>query len=649
MKVRNPSHPAAPGRRSTQGKLRLVIGACASLLIFGLGASRPAHAQAIESRLETGFGDLFRSITDLWVRTSNASRTELLSFLNRIEIFNIESEIDRLVGSPWELSDSTSYKLSLAPLHLAYPVYDQMLQQMTRLDDIRTRRIQNLTVDSLGLIAVDLSLLAPQQSSSQLASSIIRYFNAREVMDLGVFLLAQQPLFPQTPERWDELRHDIATHRGMLALSAVSLGALFEAGALSNSGTLKRCRDDRCRVGWYGGFSRLGRRLHPTLRGGLTTQLPKLELSAGLVENIRPGDAGVGTVAEMAIRESWLGRYTNVAGWDSFFEGALRRVLTAESRYQEEWLTARGGLFVKRERPFRLHYLTLRGSTEVESDLTGSLRYALSFGVDYSKTGLSAVVQSSRSNVLRDGVRAPEMRTALLVAGTVESPDQYFLRGMNAEAQRLREAWNHWVESEAERRQAEAELRVLAAGKTGSAEWQSLGESLRRVSAESEGHRMRVATLLGEFLEGRRLAYSIKRWKTSPDGTHGPLDGETLEAAAAAILARLAELARFLEGAQGTLANLRDQYTRIADSACAAEAGRASVRQRAAEELAEIDRQWRRSSDSVTEALRLYEYYLSSTRRIVAAGGGLVPVRYVEPLPSRTLRKLLTLVAQPFH
>ncbi|MBN2576552.1 MAG: hypothetical protein JXP73_18455 [Deltaproteobacteria bacterium] len=583
------------------------------------------------------------------MRTSNASRRELLSFLDRIEIFNIESEIDRLVGSPWELSDSTSYKLSLAPLHLAYPVYDQMVRQITRLDDIRTRRIQNLTVDSLGLIAVDLSLLSPQQSGSQLASSIIRYFNAREILDLGVFLLAQQPLFPQTPERWDELRHDIASRRGALAISAVGLGALFEAGALSNSGTLKRCRDDKCSLGWYGSFSRLGHRLRPILRGGLTTRLPKLELSAGLVENVRPGEAGARTVAEMAIRESWLGRFTNVAGWDSFFEGALRRVVLAESGYQEEWFTARGGLFVKRERPFRLRAITLRGSTEVESDLTGSLRYALSFGVDYSKTGLSAVVQSSRTNVLRDGVLAPEMRTALLVAGTVESPQDYFLRGMNAHGWRLRESWNHLVEREAERRQAEAELRVLAAGKTGSREWQSLSETLRRLSAESEGHRMRVATLLGEYLEGRRLVYSIKRWKTSPDGTHGPLDGEMLQAATAAVFARLAELALFLEGAQGTLANLRDQYTRISESALAVDASQAMVRRQAEEDLAAVDRQWRRASDSVTEALRLYEYYLASTRRIAAAAGGLLAARHSEPLDSRTLRRLLTLVAQPFY
>jgi hypothetical protein len=272
----------------------------------------------------------------------------------------------------------------------------------------------------------------------------------------------------------------------------------------------------------------------------------------------------------------------------------------------------------------------------------------MSFGLDYSKTGLSAVVQSSRTNVMRDGVPTPETRTALLVAGTVEAPDQYFLRGMSAHARRLREAWHHLIESESERQRLEAELRVLAAGNLDGRDWQALAETLRRVTAESELHRVGVATLLGDYLERRRLVYSIKRWPTSPEGTHGPLDGELLQSATAAIFTRLAELAYFLEGAQTSLASLRDRYTRITDAALAAETSQTAIRQRANEELAELDRQWRRASESVSEALRLYHHYLASTRRMAAASGGLLRVRHIEPLPAHTLRRLLTLIAQPF-
>src|ERR1017187_9739799 len=248
------------------------------VLALSLAVAKPALAQFGQNRLQNDFGDLLRVLTELTTQLGTKSRGQLLDFFNKIELFNVESEIDRLVGNPWELNDSTSYKLSLAPLHVAYPVFDQMVAQMTRLDDIRSRRIQNLTVDSVSLIAVNLDLLNVTQTTSQiltsidqnilivnqtggqLSNSILHYFNAREFLDLGVFMLAQQPFFPQTEEEWDARKHQIANHQGVLALSVMGLGALFEVGALNDSGTIQRCQNDQCALGWYGGFSHLDRK-----------------------------------------------------------------------------------------------------------------------------------------------------------------------------------------------------------------------------------------------------------------------------------------------------------------------------------------------------------------------------------------------------
>lgn len=637
--------PRAPRQPRARVGRRVGVSFGLAALVLGVAVGRPAQAQLVRSRLQSDFGDLLHILTELGSRLGNKSRGEFLSLVNRIELFNLESEIDRLVGSPWELSDSTSYKLSLAPLHLAYPVFDQQVRQITRLDDIRSRRIQDLTVDSLGLIAVDLDLLDEERTGTQLADSILHYFNAREVLDLGVFMLAQQPLFPDTPEAWDATKHQLAKHQGMVALGAAGLGALFEAGALSNSGTIRRCRNDACRVGWYGSFSHLGYHLQPSLRGGTTLRLPWLEMSAGWLEQVRPASDDAGSVVEMAVRESWLGRQTTAAGWDSFFEGAVRRVIRSESRYLGEVFTARGGLFVKRERPFRWRHVVLRGSTEVESDLTGSLRYALGFGVDYTKTGMSAVLQSSRTDMMGDGGPVPETRTGLFVAGTVEAPDQYFIHALHVQARRLREEWDNLTKREAERRQAEAELRVLAASNDVT-DLDAVVESLRRASAESEAHRRHVATLLGDYLEVRRLVYSIKQWKRSPDDLHGPLEAEVLAAATDAVMERLAELAAFLTGAGETLEALRSRYTRTEEIAASAGGG---VRARAESELAAIDREWRQHSGSATQALELYDHYLSSRRRIAGLAVQVLPAWHFEPLDDHLVRRLLTLVAQPLY
>jgi len=620
-----------------------------ALVLASWVVPRPALAQFGQSRLQNDFGDLLKILSDLTTQVGTKSRGELLDFFNRIELFNVESEIDRLVGNPWELSDSTSYKLSLAPLHVAYPVFDQMLAQMTRLDDIRSRRIQNLTVDSLGLISVNLDILNGEQTGGQLSNSILHYFNAREFMDLGVFMLAQQPFFPQTQEEWDARKHQIAKHQGMLALGVVGLGALFEVGALNNSGTIKRCQDNQCNIGWYGGFSHLGYHLQPNLRGGLTTQIPGLEFSAGLMEQVRAPSDSATSVFEMAVRESWLNRYTSVSGWDSFMEAAIRRVLSAESQYQGETFTARGGLFVKREHPFRWRYITLRSSTEVESDLTGSLRWAMGLGVDYTRTGLSTVVQSSRTNFMHENGLGPETRTALFVAGTMDSPEEYYVDSMNTRARLLRDECDALAASQAEQKQAEAELRVLAGGQAAAYRLAPLFEAIRKAMAESESHRLRMATLLGDYLEGRRIAYSLKQWKRSADDLQGPLDGEVLDAASRAVLERLAELAAFLQGARGRLESLVERQSRTRENLQADGGGSAQAQALASGELADIDGVWRRESEAVSDALRLYNHYLSSTKRIASMASGIVPVRQVQPLNPRLVRKLVTLVAQPLQ
>jgi len=634
-------------RRRASGVARVLL--CLGLLSALSLSAWPARAQFGQNRLQNDFGDLLRVLTELTTQLGTKSRGELLDFFNKVELFNVESEIDRLVGNPWELSDSTSYKLSLAPLHVAYPVFDQMVAQMTRLDDIRSRRIQNLTVDSVGLIAVNLDILNGEQTGSQLSNSILHYFNAREFLDLGVFMLAQQPFFPQTQEEWDARKHQIASHQGLLALTVAGLGALFEVGALNDSGTIERCQDNRCNLGWYGGFSHLGYHLQPIFRGGLTTQIPGLELSAGLMEQVRAPSDSASSVFEMAVRESYLNRYTSVGGWDSFLEAAVRRVLSAESQYQGEALTARAGAFFKREHPFRWRYITLRSSTEVESDLAGSLRWAMGFGVDYTRTGLSTVLQSSRTNFMHANGPGPETRTGLFVAGTVESPEEYYVESMNVRARLLRDEWNALATSEAEQKQAEAEMRVLAGGQVPAYRLAPLFESIRKAMAECESHRMRVATMLGDYLEGRRIAYSLKQWQRSADDLQGPLDGEVLEGASGAVLERLAELAAFLQGARGRLEILLERHSRTNENLQAAGGGSEQAQALASGELADIDSVWRRESEAVSEALRLYNYYLASTRRIAGMASGIVPVRQVEPLNPRVVRKLVTLVAQPLQ
>jgi hypothetical protein len=381
----------------------------------------------------------------------------------------------------------------------------------------------------------------------------------------------------------------------------------------------------------------------------VTTTLPWLELSAGLLDQVRAPSGSASNLFEVAVRESWLNRQMVSSGWNSFLEAAVRRVLTDTGGYQGEQFTARGGAFVKRERPFRLRHIVFRGSTEVESDMSGSLRYAVGLGIDYTKTGLTTVLQSSRTNVPRDSGLSPETRTGLFVAGTVESPEQYYVEAMLVAGRLLQEEWAEFSQAQAQARLAEAEMRVLAAGNAPGYRLAPLFEAVRAATATSEAHRVRMASLVGEYLEKRRAAYSLKQWKRDADAFYGPVDGETLASVGKAVAWRLGDLVTFLLAELRPLQALRDKYLETQEQAYGIHPGDERRVADVANLLADIDKALRQESEAVNQALRLYSHYLGAIRRMASLDAKLVPVRQYDPLDPRVIRRLLALVAQPLQ
>lgn len=617
----------------------------AALCVFYATGVRPASAQP-SAELRDKVSDLMRGLGELMVSVGTRTRGEVFSFMTTVELYDIDGEIDRLVGNPWQLSDSTQYKLALYPLNVAYPVYRQLLRQMTRLDALRSQRIYNITPDAVDIIAVRLDILDDKRTGRQFLDSVTSYFDAREVLDLGVFALAHQPLFPPDQAGWDDVRHRLAARKGLVIASLMPLAAFYEAGALSRSGTLYRWPDTRFRLGWYGGFRRLGFRLHPYVRGGLWAQLPGVQLAAGLSEQINPDAATAHRALEIAVRESYINRLTAPTGWDSFVEMALRRVLASADGFGGEWTTVRAGAFIKRARPLLIPDLVVRGSAEVESDLDKSVRFAIGLGLDLTESGLSAVLQSSRTIVNKDGERVHDTRTGLFLAGTMEPPTQHYVDAMRFQARLLREAWDAWSEAEARRQSSEAHVRVAASARL-SASGSALQE-LGRLTAEAEERRVHLAALVPQYLETRRMAYSLQRWPHSPGELHGPLDGAVLRQSMEAVYGRLHELADFLERASVSLEALQIRAVEARERR--ERTGEIPVQLVTAQnedenEQQQLARAWHEQSDQVAGAMRLYAVYRDSARRINSATG--IPgLRQVDPLGLTTKRKLIALSAQ---
>jgi hypothetical protein len=622
------------------------IAARAALVALCLGAGGISGTAQAQSRDENVFQTLFRlasSVTD-------QTRDTVFSFLETVEMFDLEGEVDRLVGSPWELSDSTTYKLRLLPLNLGAPMYETLGRMMTRQDELRSQRVQSVASSSVETIALRMDSLDLRRQRAKVLASTLTYFNVREMADLAVFALAQQPLFPDTQDGWELRKRQIGRNKGKVIAGVLLAGAAFDAGTFGQSGTIVKRADGLARLGWYGGLRRLGLGLQPLLRGGLTAQVPGVEVAAGLTERINPDDDATRRSVELAAREGWLNRLGRPAGVDLFVESALRRVLDAGPAYTGETTTGRAGVFMRRENFLRTRDLVLRSSIEAEGDFSTEMRYAAGVGLEHVRSGITVALQSSRTSIENEGLRYPETRGGFFVAGTMDPPVRHFVDGMKARARAARDEWQRVGELEERRRLAEARVRALATTDPGGPDRRAALEALGAAVTALEGRVARLGVLLADYLESRRRAYAVTRLPRVPGDLHGPLDPTILVAATRLVQERGGELAALLRSAEADLAPLHRKFhaLRAAADRAANDPVARTLTAAYTDDLHELDRAWRQVSAPVRAALEGYTHYEACSKRIAAASE-LVRGKDAAWLPEPVVRRIAALTAPPLQ
>jgi hypothetical protein len=183
--------------------VRAVFAAALAVIVALVPAGAHAQSTAATSLTATeaiGPGEIVGTVPRLVSRALSDGSQAVFRLIEDLQLLDMDTEIDRLVGNPHDLNDSTAYKLSLLPFHIRYPTYRALVEQMTRLDSVRSRRIYNVTPDSVQLIELKiqpvetLDELTGLGVGQEVEQSLLSHFTTRELADLGVFLLAQQPL-----------------------------------------------------------------------------------------------------------------------------------------------------------------------------------------------------------------------------------------------------------------------------------------------------------------------------------------------------------------------------------------------------------------------------------------------------------------------
>jgi hypothetical protein len=592
---------------------------------------RPAAAQTIVARAggDSDLSRFFAGLPGVVEGLVNNGYRDVFRLLQTLEIFHFEAEIDRFVGKPQELNDTTNYKLTLLPFYVAYPIYRPLVAQMTRLDSVRANRIYTVTPDSVSLVDLRLRPVATLQEFSGLgrdatvATSLVSNLSAREISDLTVLLLAQQPFFPSTDAEWQHSKHNIARAAVPIALAALATGAFFDAGSLVQSGPIMR-RGKDFELRYYGQFRDLGVHWHPYLRGGLATRVFGFEAAAGLADQVNATVRQPDRAVELALREGWLNQLVQPLGLDAFFEAAVKRSIGEPAGFVGDLTTARTGFFFKRDQAPLLRRLAMRGSVEAETNLQHRLHLTTALGFEKPNSGITTILQANLIPAAPGSGLPDEAQLNLFFVGAMEPLSQSFADDMTSLSRLVVEEWAGLQALEKRRADWEQELLTNATmGRTPQNKDAMLG-TIEQIVIEREQRTVRLAGDLADYLESR-----------SPDDLHGPLDAAVLIAARTAVLSRLQQLSGELARALDPLVSPRDRLIamrrEVEELALAAPASPLLEIRR--QELAVLEGQWERQADRIRRTLAARdELYADGMRILTAMGQNAASIRQWDSL-----------------
>ena len=624
---------------------------------LAVAAARPAAAQSarVAAANEVDLSRLFADLPAVFERIAARGYTEFFRLLETLELFRFEAEIDRFVGKPRELNDTTSYKLSLLPFYIAYPIYPPLVAQMTRLDTVRANRIYTVTPNSVTLVDLRLQPVATLEEfyglgrGDEVARSLLTQFSAREISDLTVLLLAQYPFFPQTDDDWQRTKRSVARAAVPIAIAALATGAAFDAGALVYSAPIAR-RGKDLELRYYGQFRGLGIPWRPSLRGGLAGRAYGFEASAGFADQVNPTINEPDQAVELALRDGWLNQLVQPLGLDAFFEAALKRSIREPAGFIGDLTTARTGFFFRRDQTPLFPTLAMRGSIEAESNLEHRLHLIGALGFEKPMRGITTMLQASLVPAPPGSNLPDDARLNLFFVGSMEPLSQSFSDDMSSLAHQVEEEWTG-LEA-LEKRREDWEQALLArgtAGRTAQDRRAMLGE-MEQILIEREDRTARLANDLADYLESRRRAYSILGRARSPDDLHGPLDAAVLIASRNRILARLQQLSGDLARAQAPLVALRDRMTTLQREIAVLEmsepgGGRVAARQQS---LVALQEQW----ESETERIRRYlaahdQLHTEGVRILTAMGRSELDIRQWDTLGALVRTHIARLAISP--
>jgi hypothetical protein len=578
----------------------------------------------------------------------DGARNSIFLYFQNFRLFDADAEIDRAVGSPWDLKESTALKLKLLPIYVRYPIYSALAGNTPRMEPlILEHLVPNEGGIPDGVYGVQQDQAASQEVKDQVARTLGNTLSSDEIIDFAVYALSQYSFFPQDEAGWKKLKRAIVNSDVYIAAAVILAGAYTDQGSLNESGNLVNLKAGGFKLGWYGSVRDLGIHFHPKLRAGLNASIPGLEMSMGMSHHIHSEPNEEKTALEVAVRESWLNRFAQPGGWDVYAEAGFRYVTDKGDEYTGPTAQLHTGLHASKHDIFGLKDVDFHASSTLDTDFSRNLRLALSLAVEDTDMGVAGILQGS--SVTDPVTGSTTYQAGFFLAGTFESDKAQAESWMRTKGRALRDEIAQ-LERYGERADALGE-RLGAFGTDPSArsrereDVRALGEAL----AGQESSAIRLGARLADYLEARKAYAHAAKLKGWDDENHGILEPEELVGTRDIFYSRMAGLGNAILADAEVAKSLNERWDALTEALKNMPAnggGPGTLAYRAtATELNDLGNARYQQALKVGHLTSLYRQLRDDAKRVDRASN-LHPYRDPDPLGPEALRRAQLLGAQ---
>jgi hypothetical protein len=447
-------------------------------------------------------------------------------------ILNLGPEIDRIVGDPWTLNDSTAKKLDTLPSNIRLQIESILAQNPRRLQAADAPIEQSSEPAAFG--STPSFTMSPKQTAAMLnevTGRLGNYFTSDELLDLGVYYLSKQPFFPKTRSDWDRVKNQLGREGIILAVAAIAAEMASNSASVSFGGKLVKLKGDAFKIGWYGSVRDFGFSMKPSLRAGVNVNTPYFEASVGGVEHVNAAANAEQTGLELFVKEHVIQQLLKPTGWDAGLYATAHTYLVDGNPKQEGTTTMTLAGYAKNDHflPSTFPMNGVLASGSFSTDFVGLSTAKLDVGVvapryDFA-AGLSAALTESREQPGASGVNI-----GVFFGGSLESRLELARGAMNTDGERLRTRLSSSQRLRREVERLEARLQLVGADiLTPHEEAETRYDYLQATHRHAEAQRD-LGTVFREYLESRNKFYVLdgKPSRNQIDDGDGPVEPETM-------------------------------------------------------------------------------------------------------------------------